>query len=66
MTVVTEIQRWSLHSSFSILCGYFSKQNEIEMVKVQLLYKPGYVMLCVGNLMEEKSSVRMFEIPAGI
>jgi hypothetical protein len=34
--------------------------------KVRLHYEPGYVIICVGNLTEEKFYVFMFEFPLGV
>jgi hypothetical protein len=34
--------------------------------KVHLLYEPGYIITYIGILMEEKSSVSMFDFPASI
>jgi hypothetical protein len=36
------------------------------IIGVHLLYKPGYLILCVSNRMEENSSVSIFEFPTGI
>jgi hypothetical protein len=35
-------------------------------LKVRLLDERRHVIPCVGNLMEEKSCVSMFEIPTGL
>lgn len=38
----------------------------LTTTKVHLLYESGYIILCVGNLMEEKSSVCVTGLPKGI
>jgi hypothetical protein len=37
-----------------------------DVHKVYLLYEPGYVIHCVGNLTEENSFAIMFEFPTGV
>jgi hypothetical protein len=43
-----------------------SNPTEVKSGKVNVPYKPGYAIPCVGNLIEEKSCVIMFVFSTGI
>lgn len=57
--ILSQISPVHTHKRY-LFKGYFT------IIAVLLLHKPGYLMLCVGNRMEENSSVSIFEFPTGI